>query len=217
MDASSRSGHWHSLVYLTLPKTRRFLQLAKRRIGNLRCSEILVKEAHLSLSRPFWLWQHEIKSFITKLRLAIHSRCVHPFELCILDQDLVRLPSDDGRTFLALCVQESAVLRSLVSAVDQALLDFGRSPYFEDPIFHVSVAVLAEDDKREQGPPTKRQRFSGEGEDAFEYSSSDESSEDAVGSSSSNIFISASSVQCKCGHLYYGIELRGAQGDSSIL
>ena len=174
-----RTGRWHGLVYMEVGRSRDLVALAEQKVGNV--GQKLVRKPHVSVSRPFWLWAHEIDRFVETLRDAL--KVTHAFDLAILD-DLLRLDSGDGRTFLALRV-DSPALKHIVSAVDTALVAFGREPYFDDPIFHLSVAVL---------PPPPDDDLSDD---------SDSDSDDLYGSIGCRI----SHLVCKCGHRSFKIPL----------
>lgn len=106
-----------------------------------------------------------------------------------------RLPSDDGRVFLALRVRPSPALRNVVAAVDAALQAFGKEPYFAEPIFHVSVAEEADLS----------------GDTCADSGSYDLDSDDDLYATSARcddeIVLSVSRIVCKCGHRRFELPL----------
>ena len=119
-----RRGRWHGLVYVAVPRSRRLVAIAAR--ATSRPPRDLCRNAHVSASRPFGLYAHEIDPFVRKLKSALAARCCRPFCIAI-DGTLLKLQSEDGaRTFDALAVRPSSALAAVVDAADEALGAFGR-------------------------------------------------------------------------------------------
>ena len=185
-----RRGRWHGLVYVAVPRSRRLVAIAAR--ATSRPPRDLCRNAHVSASRPFGLYAHEIDPFVKKLTSALAARCCRPFCIAI-DGTLLKLQSKDGaRTFDALAVRPSSALEAVVDAADEALGAFGREPYFAERRFHLSVAEGDDDDD-------DRSR-SRDGSDA----SSDSDSEDAGGDV---VDVDVDSVIVKAGHRRFEIPL----------
>ena len=139
-----RRGRWHGLVYVAVPRSRRLVAIAAK--ATSRPPRDLCRNAHVSASRPFGLYAHEIDPFVRKLKSALAARCCRPFCIAI-DGTLLKLQSEDGaRTFDALAVRPSSALAAVVDAADEALGAFGREPYFAERRFHLSVAEGDDDD-----------------------------------------------------------------------
>jgi hypothetical protein len=54
----------------------------------------------------------------------------------------IRVLVNDAKTrwFLCLCVKDNAQLTRLVTHVDKAMATFHQPPYYQPPIFHISIA-----------------------------------------------------------------------------
>ena len=106
-----RRGRWHGLVYVAVPRSRRLVAIAAR--ATSRPPRDLCRNAHVSASRPFGLYAHEIDPFVRKLTSALAARCCRPFCIAI-DGTLLKLQSEDGaRTFDALAVRPSSALEAV--------------------------------------------------------------------------------------------------------
>ena len=185
-----RRGRWHGLVYVAVPRSRRLVAIAAK--ATSRPPRDLCRNAHVSASRPFGLYAHEIDPFVKKLKAALAARCCRPFCLAV-DGTLLKLPSEDGaRTFDALAVRPSSALAAVVDAADEALGAFGREPYFAERRFHLSVAEGDDDDD-------DRSR-SRDGSDASSDSDSDDAGGDVVD-------VDVDSVIVKAGHRRFEIPL----------
>jgi hypothetical protein len=55
----------------------------------------------------------------------------------------ITLDSESGKTYLAIQVKPTEDLLSLVHKLNSLLKNFNRETYFENPVFHISLAVLA--------------------------------------------------------------------------
>ncbi len=184
-----RRGRWHGLVYVAVPRSRRLVAIAAR--ATSRPPRDLCRDAHVSASRPFGLYAHEIDPFVKKLKSALAARCCRPFCIAI-DGTLLKLQSEDGaRTFDALAVRPSSALAAVVDAADEALGAFGREPYFAERRFHLSVAEGDDDDD-------DRSR-SHDGSDASSDSDSDASGD--------VVDVDVDSVIVKAGHRRFEIPL----------
>lgn len=187
---SRRRGRWHGLVYVAVPRSRRLVSIAAN--ATSRPPRGLCRDAHVSASRPFGLYEHEIDPFVKKLRAALAARCCRPFRVAVDGAATLKLPSEDGaRTFAALAVRPSRALEAVVDAADEALGAFGREPFFAERRFHVSVAEGDDDDDDERS----RSR---DGSDASSDSDSD---------AGSVVDVDIHSVIVKAGHRRFEIPL----------
>lgn len=189
---SRRRGRWHGLVYVAVPRSRRLVSIAAK--ATSRPPRGLCRDAHVSASRPFGLYAHEIDPFVKKLRAVLAARCCRPFRVAVDGSATLKLPSEDGaRTFVALAVRPSRALEAVVDAADEALAAFGREPFFAERRFHVSVA---------EGDDNDRSR-SRDGSDASSDASSDSDS-DAGGDV---VDVDVDAVIVKAGHRRFEIAL----------
>ena len=108
-----------------MPRSRRLVAIAAK--ATSRPPRDLCRNAHVSASRPFGLYAHEIDPFVKKLKSALAARCCRPFCIAI-DGTLLKLQSEDGaRTFDALAVRPSSVLEAVVDAIATAAVQRWRS------------------------------------------------------------------------------------------
>jgi len=136
---AGRRGRWHGLVYIEVPRSRRLAEAASKATG--RPARELCRDAHVSLSRPFGLYRHEVEPFLARLRRELAGRCCRPFLLRIdAAAEPLELPSYDGARAFRCLPAAAPALGGLADAVDDALEAFGREPYFPgERKFHVSV------------------------------------------------------------------------------
>jgi hypothetical protein len=196
-EPANRRGRWHGLVYVPVPRSRRFVGVAGRAWRGTPRGE-LCRDAHLSLSRPFGLLRHEVEPFLARLRSALAARRCAPFVAVVDGGAALELDSEDGaRRFEALRVDASPALHALVDAVDDALVAFGRPAFFDERRFHVSVATAA-------GRSRSRSR-SRDGDDDFDSDDSGDSADDG----DDRVYVDVDAVVCKYGHKHVEIALPG--------
>jgi Uncharacterised conserved protein len=116
----------------------RFGELLER--GGYSCVLCRHESHHLSLSRPFYLQEASIESFVYILRDRLQYQ--QAFSLKVSNQGLCFVNEDRNRTFWALPVETSDDLLATVHAVDEALQHFNQPTYYDPPSFHVSVASV---------------------------------------------------------------------------
>ncbi|KAJ8598413.1 hypothetical protein CTAYLR_007644 [Chrysophaeum taylorii] len=177
--AAAREGRWHSLVYVDIPRTRALVEVASKLCAGD------ADQAHCSVSRPFALFTHQVDAFVERLRTEL--RLCRPFVLSVLAETVELRNDGDHRVFKALRVPASRGLVNLVAAVDRTLEAFGRDPYFDQPVFHVTVAIDHDDT-----PPTKRAK-------------TDEI--DDLDDDAGDLSFDVTYVVCKCGHRHFQLEL----------
>jgi len=145
-DDADRKGRWHGLVYVEVPRTRRFLAVAARALGARGDEDdrSLCRDAHVSVSRPFALWHHEADPFVARVRQKLRNRGARPFTAVVDGEETREMPSEDGtRSFAALAASDDengGGFARVVDAVDDALAAFGRPAYHAERAYHVSVA-----------------------------------------------------------------------------
>ncbi len=54
----------------------------------------------------------------------------------------IKLDSESGKTYLAIQVKPTEDLLSLVNKLNGLLENYNKETYFENPVFHISLAVL---------------------------------------------------------------------------
>lgn len=94
---------------------------------------------HLSLSRPFFLQQSSIESFVQSLQQRLsHERRTR---LVVTGEKL--LVNDSGtRSFWCWSLSKNASIQRILSHVDAVLIEYQQDTYYESPEFHVSLASL---------------------------------------------------------------------------
>lgn len=130
---------------------------------------------HLSLSRPFFLQQSSIDSFVHSLqqRLSLERGT----NLLVKGEKL--LVNDNGtRSFWCWSLTSNPCVQRILECVNQVMLEYKQSTYYEAPEFHVSLASLP--GNVEQLLLERRVATEGESPDAKEgdTASEDESSDD---------------------------------------
>ncbi|KAJ1462859.1 hypothetical protein M885DRAFT_504265 [Pelagophyceae sp. CCMP2097] len=210
---SARRGKWHGLVSLPVARSRRLRAFAEAACLESKRSGLQpLADLHVSASKPFALWAHQVEPFLAKLRLELAP--VAPFSLQI-SSDGVDLSSGDGaQAFAALAVLSGAALRLVVAAADNALAAFGEEVYFDPAIFHVSVAateVVAEVDAGAE-QPAKRTKVAEPDADAGGSDGSDDGGSDSDNSAARGaVVVCVSEVVVRIGHKSIAIALRAPQ------
>jgi hypothetical protein len=99
---------------------------------------------HISLSREFVLQKHYVDSFKNLLEKELSS--VISFRISLTDETSVLVNDSKSRSFVALNVNGGvAALKSLVDKVDSVLSRFSFPSYYDNRVFHASVASVAGD------------------------------------------------------------------------
>jgi len=99
---------------------------------------------HLSLSKCFYLRQHQIEPFQLELRRAVEGYKSFCIELL---EDYEVLVNEAGtRTFISASIGGGEHhLKRLISKIDPVLIKYKADPYYPDPKFHVSIASIRGD------------------------------------------------------------------------
>ena len=109
------------------------------------------EELHISLSRPFYLQAGNLEPFVQCLGTKLAQAAVPPFALSLpgLNKDgdvspCSLLHNDDRtRSFAVVATtapSSGAALREIVRHVDSCLALYRQPPYYDPPVFHVSLA-----------------------------------------------------------------------------
>ena len=155
------NGNWAGHCYLRLPPCRQrlySLSAAQQQVKNVvdrleragysgTCQSHLSKNAalHLSLSRTFYLQAANLKPFVQALTKQLSAGAVTPFAVCLdtSGHPPVLLHNDERtRSFLVWPVLQSqqSPLVPLVQRINAGLALYQLPPYYDPPIFHVSLA-----------------------------------------------------------------------------
>ena len=148
------NGIWAGHCYLCLRLSRRlYLSSAKQQLKDIvdrleragysgTCQSHLPEknvELHLSLSRTFYLQAANLEPFLHAL--TKHLAPIAPFSLDLDAPPLLLLHNDERtRSFLVWPVLQPSPLVQLVRRIDTCLALYKLPPYYDPPIFHVSLA-----------------------------------------------------------------------------
>ena len=94
---------------------------------------------HLSLSRPFFLQESSIESFVNSLqqRLSLERTT----QLVVTGEKL--LVNDSGtRSFWCWSLSANPSIRRILNHVDEVMQEYKQDTFYESPEFHVSLASL---------------------------------------------------------------------------
>jgi 2'-5' RNA ligase len=144
-----RRGHWsgHVLVPITCfteTSIRKSVVKFQRRLEKQGYSGTVIQHAHfhLSLSRYFSLQLTFLDSFVQQLTKRLKEE--HSTRLYIHKSSGEVLVNDEKtRSFWGWKIQPNNILKRLVQHVDDVLKNYNQPPYYDPPIFHVSLASFA--------------------------------------------------------------------------
>ena len=114
--------------------------------GNGRSTNHLAP-LHISLSRPFYLQQQSISSFVEHVRkvLAPHSPIPVTFDL---SNSEILVNDEKTRSFLTIPAAQSsqnAPIIRMIRSIDTVMKRFGQSEYYEEAKIHTSIASVSGD------------------------------------------------------------------------
>lgn len=145
-----RQGHWagHVMIPVKLFSPsfiRSSVQQFKRRLERNGYSGIVVEheEIHISLSKHFSLQVSNLESFVKQLKRRLEKE--HPTKLFVDTSGNILVNDERTRSFWGWSVQPNDSLRRILAQVDSVLEKYNQPPYYENPIFHISLASMAED------------------------------------------------------------------------
>ena len=106
-----------------------------------------VSPLHISLSRPFYLQQQSISSFVEHVRkvLAPHSPIPVTFDLSNAE---ILVNDEKTRSFLtipAAQISQYAPIVRMIRSIDMVMKRFGQSEYYEEAKIHTSIASVSGD------------------------------------------------------------------------
>lgn len=165
------------------------------------------KELHISLSRQFYLRTHHIESFVQELGLALGVAPIMP--LRIDSKHFILSNDDESRRFLCIPVHDATGgLRRLVDATSATLTRFRQPAYYENPIFHVSIAEAPV--VHEAGTSIKMDDSSYSEDEDDDDDAEELQEETADGQLESHVRIAA--VFCTIGNRNFRLDLGGGGG-----
>lgn len=140
-------GNWTGHVFVDMPSS--FWRRANTSVASFcSCLEeagwkgtVLSHTAnlHLSLSRPFFLQQSSIESFVHSLQQQLSLE--RSTKLVVKGEKL--LINDNGtRSFWCWSLASNLFIQRITDCVDGVLRDYNQKTYYESPEFHVSLASL---------------------------------------------------------------------------
>lgn len=146
-DVPHTRGNWAGHVFCKIPL---LLECRASKSVKAFCSRLQqagwtgsvlshTSNLHVSLSRPFFLQQSSIESFVNALRqrLSLERSTV----LRVTGEKL--LVNDSGtRSFWCWSLSSTPSMHRILNQVDDVLREYQQATYYESPEFHVSLASL---------------------------------------------------------------------------
>jgi 2'-5' RNA ligase len=143
-----RRGHWsgHVLVPITCfaeTSIRKSVVKFQRRLEKQGYSGTVIQHAHfhLSLSMYFSLQLTFVDSFVQQLTKRLNQE--RSTRLYINKRAGVLVNDEKTRSFWGWKIQPNNILKRMVQHVDDVLKNYSQPPYYDPPIFHVSLASFA--------------------------------------------------------------------------
>mmetsp|Transcript_20795 Transcript_20795/g.37775 ORF Transcript_20795/g.37775 Transcript_20795/m.37775 type:complete len:273 (+) Transcript_20795:152-970(+) len=143
-------GNWAGHVFVQIPS----IPSSFRRRANLSVASFCsclenagwtgmvishTSNLHISLSRPFFLQQSSIDSFVHSLQ----QRLCYERGTNLLVKGEKLLVNDNGtRSFWCWSLTSNPCVQRILECVDQVMLEYKQCTYYEAPEFHVSLASL---------------------------------------------------------------------------
>ena len=228
-------GNWPSYVHLKVRASKGVRAVVKRglenaaeedkveKMGDAGCGGeeggftgaefVCKKELHISLSRQFYLRTHHIDAFVQELGLALGTAPIVPLRI---DSKHFTLSNDDAsRRFLCIPVHDATGgLRRLTDATSATLTRFRQPAYYENPIFHISIAeapaVLEAGTSFMRGDSSRADVFTNEEDDDDDDDDGEGQEETADGQLESHV--RAATVSCTIGNRNFRLDLGGGGG-----
>lgn len=145
-----RQGHWAGHVMIPVKSfspsfIRSSIRKFKNRLELHGYSGIVVEhnEIHISLSKHFSLQSSNLDSFVQQLKRRLEKE--RPTKLFVDNSGDILVNDERTRSFWGWSVQPNTALRRILSDVDSVLQQYNQPMYYENPIFHISLASTAED------------------------------------------------------------------------
>jgi len=145
-----QQGHWAGHIMIPVKSfspsfIRSSIRIFQRRLELHGYSGIVVEhdDIHISLSKHFSLQASNLESFVQQLKRRLEKE--RPTKLLVDTSGNILVNDERTRSFWGWSVQPNTGLRRILSDVDSVLQQYNQPPYYENPIFHVSLASTAED------------------------------------------------------------------------
>jgi len=226
-------GNWPSFIFIRI--RRRYLRSVLVRAHALGPREERgalfrpSKSFHISLSRRFHLRHLHIEPFLNDLALTLGV--ASKFYVQVGGSKPFVLSNDeDTRHFLCVSVADpSSALQQMISSINNTLKRYRQPQYYDEPIFHVSIAETTQEQHEGEGPRDQSEsesaavlRTSEVGESESESSSNqdededeDEEGSDQEGENAGSKFhvhdqpcsILVSVIRCNIGHRRFRFDL----------
>ncbi|KAK3604368.1 hypothetical protein CHS0354_029354 [Potamilus streckersoni] len=131
-------GNWATHVYIPYEADQRFFELQKQLFLLLQPLEFkTMTEYHISLSRTVTIRHHWIEPLIDSLRKEFAQ-----LQSCACELQLLKLYTNDEKTRTFLAVEVSSGCKTYegyVAAVDKCFKEYRLPPYYNPPLFHISI------------------------------------------------------------------------------
>lgn len=103
---------------------------------------------HISISRPFYLQQHSISSFVEQVRKVLASYSPMAIALDVNNPEIL-VNDERTRSFLTVPAAQASMgdapIVRMIRAIDPVMKRFGHSPYYEEAKAHTSIASVSGD------------------------------------------------------------------------
>jgi hypothetical protein len=147
-----RKGHWAGHVKIPVPNTKFWKKQKKRSLHKFKLlleehgySGSLVEHEtiHISLSKPFSLQISQIESFRKRLLVLLQHHLSTNLHLD-MDHPILLTNDENTRTFWCWKVLANPTLLKIVEQIDSTLEKYNQPPYYQPPVFHISIASFPE-------------------------------------------------------------------------
>ncbi|CAJ1961623.1 unnamed protein product [Cylindrotheca closterium] len=145
-----RQGHWAGHIMIPVNSfspsfIRSSVRKFQHRLELHGYSGIVVEhdEIHISLSKHFSVQASNLESFVQQLKRRLEKE--RPTKLFVDTSGNILVNDERTRSFWGWTVQPNTCLRRIISHVDSVLQQYNQPSYYENPIFHISLASSTED------------------------------------------------------------------------
>lgn len=147
------AGNWTGHVYCTIPQVawtecmeesvRRFQEHLQQdcSFSDLQLISHLDQEIHMSLSRPFVLQLSSISSFVDKLRKRLTQLPSTTLKVNA-NKEKILVNDEKTRSFWTWPMDANPILLAIVEEINAVLHSYNQPPYYDPPIFHISLASV---------------------------------------------------------------------------
>ena len=103
---------------------------------------------HISISRPFYLQEQSISSFVEQVRKVLASYSPMAIALDVNNPEIL-VNDERTRSFLTIPAAQASLgdapIVRMIRAIDPVMKRFGHSPYYEEAKVHTSIASISGD------------------------------------------------------------------------